>query len=108
MYNEDEDEDEGFDLDEDDDTDDCPTQEELGEGIIVDDQKRRAYYNHELYFDLGEEEADNDDANASAFWDGLSTVIAENNDESLRIFYVNDHGNVTEYDVCGRVIGEWV
>ena len=84
--------------------DGCPTQDDLYEGLCI--EGYAVHHLGKLYFEFDDEEDEGE--RSDAFWETLDGVISENEDHHLRIFHVNDHGNVTEFDREGNVIGEWV
>lgn len=81
-----------------------PTDEEIYENLSLGDDGN-VYYMRELYmaYDAHEQGDRSED-----FWNALNEVIERRGDQALRVFYVNDHGNVCEYDRSGTIIEEWV
>lgn len=106
--------------DDEDEEDNRPEQDDINEGICIDQKSgltftRRTFKNGEA----GEEDYEED--GWVAFYNRGEVARAETEKGlfkklramelklgSPRIFAVNDHGNVTEYSGAGKVIGEWV
>lgn len=83
---------------------DPPTQEDINDGLCLSDDYLKAYRAGKVYY-----EHDNEDEGGDPpFWAGLAAEIERQKDWHFRIFFVSDHGNVTEYNSQGEVLGEWV
>lgn len=89
-----------------------PTQEDINEGICLDERPVHvrlgflgevttdgvvAFYERKIVASAG---------STRALFKALRDLRVSLG--SPRIFMVNDHGNVTEYAYSGRVLGEWV
>ena len=75
----------------------CPSQEQIGESVTL-DMCGRAFFERKVVVDDDDEEA---------FWEKLN-AWAEENRYWPSIYYVSDHGNVTEYGYDGKACGSWV
>lgn len=104
----------------DDDEQERITQEDIDEGLIVDERAnlrftRQTFLGGEsiedVYYDDGFIAVYNREEIArSTTWKGLFRKLTEQSLAlgSPRVFQVNDHGNVTEFNYSGREIGSQV
>jgi hypothetical protein len=82
---------------------DAPTQGDINEGITLEylhNGGMRAWFERRVIAEISEDE------NSEALFKTLSRLGRDY--DFPRIFFVNDHGNVTEYGYDNTVIGEWV
>lgn len=82
----------------------CPSQEDLNEGLII--NGNTVFHRGNEYFEW--DDPDDEGERSESFWHAFYDVVDEQGDTDLRVFYINDHGNVTEYNFDGEVIGAWV